>query len=95
LANTGNQLYAKSLVVGAIDFIFGQTATAWFEKVDIRTIATGYITASGRSSATNPSWYVISHSTVDGINSTIPAGSDVINSPNILNLADWPGFDQI
>ncbi|TVY23337.1 Pectinesterase [Lachnellula hyalina] len=88
LANTGNQLYAKSLIVGAIDFIFGQTATAWFEKVDIRTIATGYITASGRSAATNPSWYVISHSTVDGINDTVPAGSSSLGRP-------WSSFARV
>jgi hypothetical protein len=59
LANTGNQLYAKSLITGAVDFIFGQTATAWFENVDIRTIASGCITASGRAPASNPSWYMI------------------------------------
>jgi pectin methylesterase-like acyl-CoA thioesterase len=59
LANTGNQLYAKSLIVGAVDFIFGQQATAWFENVDTRTSATGCITASSRASASNPSWYVI------------------------------------
>ncbi|TVY14629.1 Pectinesterase, partial [Lachnellula arida] len=55
LANAGNQLYARCLVVGAVDFIFGQAATAWFEGVDIRTVAPGYITASGRSAASNPS----------------------------------------
>jgi len=49
LANLGNQLYAKSLIVGAVDFIFGQYATAWFEQDDIRTIGSGYITASGRA----------------------------------------------
>jgi len=81
LSNTGNQLYAKSLIVGAIDFIFGQTATAWFDQVDIRTIATGCVTASGRASATNPSWYIISNSTVDGINSTIAAGINYLGRP--------------
>jgi pectinesterase len=81
LSNTGNQLYAKSLIVGAIDFIFGQTATAWFDQVDIRTIATGCVTASGRASATNPSWYVINNSTVDGINSTIAAGINYLGRP--------------
>ncbi|TVY54189.1 Pectinesterase, partial [Lachnellula cervina] len=71
LANTGKQLYARSLIVGAIDFIFGQSATAWFDGVDIRTIARGYITASGRSAANNPSWYVVSGSTVDRLNGTV------------------------
>jgi len=46
LANTGNQLYAKLLIVGAVNFIFGQQITAWFKNVGIRTIAIGCITAS-------------------------------------------------
>jgi pectin methylesterase-like acyl-CoA thioesterase len=88
LANTGNQLYAKCLIVGAIDFIFGQTATAWFEKVDIRTIATGWVTASGRDAASNPSWYVISNSTVDGLNSSVPVGSSSLGRP-------WKSFARV
>lgn len=93
LANTGKQVYAKSKITGAIDFIFGQTAVAWlevrlfnpskssvvtehpltvlFQHIDIRTIAAGSITASGRNSTENPSWYVITNSTVSGISSTI------------------------
>jgi len=47
LANTGNQLYSKTLIVGAVDFIFGQTATAWLDQVDIRTIATLQLTPPG------------------------------------------------
>ncbi|KAK5127801.1 hypothetical protein LTR85_004917 [Meristemomyces frigidus] len=83
LANTGTQLYAKSKITGAIDFIFGQTAQAWFEGIDIRTIAAGCITASGRNSSSNPSWYVISNSTVAGINSTVDAqaGTNYLGRP--------------
>ncbi|SPQ25674.1 27339075-7534-4851-a438-cd15d811421d [Thermothielavioides terrestris] len=88
LAETGLQLYAKSLIVGAVDFIFGQTALAWFEGVDIRTIATGCVTASGRDSATNPSWYVISRSSVAGINDTIPAGINYLGRP-------WRSFARV
>lgn len=88
LSNTGNQLYAKSLIVGAVDFIFGQTATAWFENIDIRTIATGCVTASGRSSAANPSWYVINNSNVDGINSSIPAATNYLGRP-------WQSFARV
>jgi pectin methylesterase-like acyl-CoA thioesterase len=81
LANTGKQLYAKCLIVGAVDFIFGQTGIAWLEKVDIRTIATGCITASGRDSSSNPSWYVINNSNVAGINSSIAAGTNYLGRP--------------
>lgn len=88
LANTGNQLYAQSLIVGAIDFIFGQTATAWFEQCDIRTIAEGYITASGRDSADNPSWYIINNSNVAAMNSTVAAGSSVLGRT-------WKSFARV
>lgn len=46
LSNKGRQLFAKSLIQGATDFIFGQEAASWFEKSDIRVLArsTGYIT---------------------------------------------------
>lgn len=84
----GSQLYARSLIVGAVDFIFGQTALAWFENIDIRTIATGCITASGRSSATNPSWYIISRSNIAGINDTIPAGINFLGRP-------WESFARV
>jgi pectin methylesterase-like acyl-CoA thioesterase len=86
--NTGNQLYAKSLIVGAIDFIFGQTATAWFEQVDIRTITTGWVMANGRSDASNPSFYVINNSTVEGIDDTVPAGSRSLGRP-------WRSFARV
>lgn len=85
---SGHQLYANSLIVGAVDFIFGQTALAWFENVDIRTIAQGCVTASGRSVADNPSWYVISRSSVAGVNDSIPAGSNYLGRP-------WGSFARV
>ena len=84
LANTGTQLYARSKITGAIDFIFGQTALAWLENIDIRTIAPGCITASGRNSSDNPSWYVITNSTVAGISASIEAaqvGANYLGRP--------------
>lgn len=46
LSNKGYQLYSKSLIQGATDFIFGQEASSWFEATDIRVLAKsiGYIT---------------------------------------------------
>ena len=46
LAQEGAQLYARTLIQGATDFIFGQRAPAWFEKCDIKvvTASVGYIT---------------------------------------------------
>ncbi|KAH6680180.1 pectin lyase fold/virulence factor [Halenospora varia] len=88
LANRGSQLYAQCLIVGAVDFIYGQYAMAWFDQVDIRTKAPGYITASGRDNFTNPSWFVINNSTVQGINSSIPAGSTLLGRP-------WRSFARV
>ncbi|KAM7224091.1 Pectin lyase fold/virulence factor [Rhypophila decipiens] len=60
LAQQGSQLFARSEIVGVTDFVFGQRAVAWFEKVDLRVLGAslGYVTASGRDSSTNPNYYV-------------------------------------
>ncbi|KAK4623432.1 Pectinesterase [Fulvia fulva] len=65
LAEAGAQLYAHSYIEGATDFIFGQHATAWFEKCTIGVVSAtlGYITASGRSSA-DSGYYVINNSVI-------------------------------
>ncbi|PCD23653.1 hypothetical protein AU210_015170 [Fusarium oxysporum f. sp. radicis-cucumerinum] len=59
LAQQGYQLYSKCLIQGATDFIFGQTASAWFEKIDLRVVAAsvGYITAAGNAVA-NGAYYL-------------------------------------
>ena len=46
LAQAGRQVYARTLVQGATDFVFGQHAAAWFEKCDVRVVANsiGYVT---------------------------------------------------
>lgn len=88
LANAGTQLYAKSMILGAIDFIFGQTALAWLDQIDIVTIAAGCITASGRDSDTNPSWYVINNSTVNGVNSSVGAGINYLGRP-------WRNYSRV
>lgn len=72
-ANEGRQLYASSYVNGAVDFIFGLRARAWFEGVDVETIGTGYITANGRDATNNTSIYVFNKARVmgkSGANST-------------------------
>lgn len=106
LANQGAQVYAKCYIEGATDFIFGQKATAWFDGVDIRVVNGGYyITASGRDSSSNPSWYVINKSTVAAASGqSVPAGSYYLGRPwrnyarvvfqntnlsNVINGAGW------
>ncbi|TIA78454.1 pectinesterase [Aureobasidium pullulans] len=65
LAQTGTQLYAKSYIEGATDFIFGQHGLAWFTGCDIRVLSAslGYITASGRASS-EAGYYVLDHCSI-------------------------------
>ncbi|EGZ27028.1 hypothetical protein PHYSODRAFT_466617 [Phytophthora sojae] len=65
-ANQGPSVYAKSYISGAVDFVFGLYAKAWFESCDIVSIGKGCITANGRDSAANPSEYVFNNARVTG-----------------------------
>jgi pectinesterase len=77
-ANIGRQIYAKSFVNGAVDFIFGLRAIAWFDKIDIEAIGPGWITANGREAENNTSIYVFNQVNVCGTNGT---NSTVLGRP--------------
>ncbi|KAG5764712.1 hypothetical protein H9Q72_007217 [Fusarium xylarioides] len=81
LAQQGYQLYSKYLVQGATDFIFGQTVSVWFEKIDLRVVAAsvGYVTANGRDSDSNMSYYVFNN-----CNIAAAAGNTVANGAYYL-----------
>jgi pectinesterase len=84
LAQEGTQVYAKSYIEGATDFIFGQKAQAWFDGVDIGLLAAsvGYITANGRDSSSNPSYYVINKSKIHAASgNNVPAGAYYLGRP--------------
>ena len=83
LANQGTQLYARTLIVGRTDFIFGQHAPAWFERVDVRVQGPGgYCTASGRNSSDDPNYYVFNRCTVAAqAGQSVPAGSFYLGRP--------------
>ena len=83
LAQTGTQVYAKTLVVGKTDFIFGQHAPAWFDGVDIRvTGASGYCTASGRNSSSETAYYVFNKCTIAAeAGQNVSAGSFYLGRP--------------
>ncbi|KAF2684544.1 carbohydrate esterase family 8 protein [Lentithecium fluviatile CBS 122367] len=107
LANVGNQVYAKCYIEGATDFIFGQKATAWFDGVTIGVLAasSGYITANGRDSSSNPSYYVINKSTIAAASgNSVTAGAYYLGRPwrnyarvvfqntamsNVIKAAGW------
>ncbi|KAF3081773.1 hypothetical protein TWF569_009762 [Orbilia oligospora] len=74
LANKGTNVFNKCYIEGATDFIFGQQAIAWFEKCTIAISGAGFITANGRDSDTNPSYYVINSSSISlksGVSSSV------------------------
>ncbi|CAK7231788.1 hypothetical protein SBRCBS47491_008048 [Sporothrix bragantina] len=78
LAETGNQVYAGCYIEGAVDFIFGQHARIWITKSEIAvTAGGGCITANGRSSATDVSYYVIDQSTVSAASGASVAADSV------------------
>lgn len=90
LAQNGVQLYAKSYIEGATDFIFGQHAQAWFEQVHIGVLAAsqGYITASGRAS-NDAGYYVINKSTVAAAaGNSVAAGAYYLGRP-------WGAFARV
>ncbi|GJE96175.1 carbohydrate esterase family 8 protein [Phanerochaete sordida] len=47
-ANQGTQVYLKSYIEGAVDFIFGREGSAYFSGNTIATKGAGCVTASGR-----------------------------------------------
>ncbi|KAK0708272.1 pectinesterase [Lasiosphaeris hirsuta] len=107
LAERGAQLYVRCLVQGATDFIFGRHAPAWFEQVDVRLVAAnlGYVTASGRQSASDPNYYVFNNSTIAAAaGHAVPSGAYYLGRPwaayarvvvqktsmtNVINGAGW------
>lgn len=83
LANRGNQYYEKCQITGATDFVFGRDGVAWFEACDLRVRQGGqYITANGRDSASDPSYYVFNKCSIAAASGeTVPAGSYYLGRP--------------
>ncbi|KAI9147149.1 Pectinesterase A [Paramyrothecium foliicola] len=65
-AKNGKQYYSNCYIEGAVDYIFGNAA-AWFGECTIASNGDGYITASSRSSAEDPNWYVFDSSQVKAV----------------------------
>ncbi|KAH7305512.1 family 8 carbohydrate esterase [Stachybotrys elegans] len=87
LANEGQEYYSNCLITGATDFVFGQRSQAWFEKVDLRVRSGGqYITANGRDSSSNPSYYVFNSGTIAAASGeSVPSRSYYLGRP----WRDW------
>ncbi|OHE93153.1 pectinesterase [Colletotrichum orchidophilum] len=70
LANEGRQIYTKTGLIGAVDFLFSQRGIVLFQMCDITTIGPGFITANGRDAANNTSFFLINKANVTGTNGT-------------------------
>ncbi|KAF9464003.1 pectin lyase fold/virulence factor [Collybia nuda] len=64
LAEQGNQYYGSCYIEGAVDYIWGQHARAYFQKNTIASVAAGAITADGPTSSSDASLFVINQSTI-------------------------------
>ncbi|KAK1946592.1 Pectinesterase [Phytophthora citrophthora] len=104
-ANKGNQLYARSYISGAIDFVFGLQAKAWFESCDIKFVGSGCVTANGNSASTVTSEYIFNKATVSGSGSGTaylgrpwrPNAHVVFQNSNLgkaINSAGWEKWDS-
>ncbi|KAK7413842.1 hypothetical protein QQX98_007259 [Neonectria punicea] len=91
LSNVGYQLYSRCLIQGATDFIFGQQASSWFEKCDIRVVSAsiGYITANGRDSSSGISYYVFNNCNV-----AAASGNSVSNGVYYLGRP-WRAYARV
>ncbi|KAG6584862.1 Pectin methylesterase [Phytophthora cinnamomi] len=77
-AHRGHELYARSYIAGAVDFIFGLEAKAWFESCDLESVGKGYITANGNGNSSNLSEYIFNRARVFGSSGT---GSTYLGRP--------------
>ncbi|KAK6363057.1 hypothetical protein TWF730_000504 [Orbilia blumenaviensis] len=108
-ANEGRQIYAKSYVNGAVDFIFGLRAAAWFENLDIETLGNGWVTANGREAENNTSIYVFNKCGIKGAGGAT-AASTYLGRPwrqfsrvvfqtsylgDVVNPAGWSRWDAV
>ncbi|KAH6983526.1 pectin lyase fold/virulence factor [Ilyonectria sp. MPI-CAGE-AT-0026] len=108
LSNKGYHYFHGSYIEGATDFIFGQEAIAWFDSCTIGISGSGYITASGRDSEDNPSWYVINKSTIEAL-SGVDEGATYLGRPwrtyarvvfqnsdlgSVVNSAGWKAWGE-
>ncbi|KAH9209142.1 pectin lyase fold/virulence factor [Leptodontidium sp. 2 PMI_412] len=79
-AKSGYQYYSNCYIEGAVDYIFGD-ASAWFGECTIASSGGGSITASSRTYDTDPSWYVIDHSTITAASGASVTGLVYLGRP--------------
>ncbi|OJD34042.1 carbohydrate esterase family 8 protein [Diplodia corticola] len=85
LTHIGKHYFANTYIEGATDFIFGMRSSAWFSNCSLRVptpvSGTGWITASGRTTA-DEGWYVIDGGSVEAApGANVTAGAYYLGRP--------------
>jgi pectinesterase len=86
-ADFGRQYYIDSYIEGATDYIFGNAA-AVFDRDELHSNGPGYITAQSRTSATQPTGFVI-------LNSRVTAALDPAARQTIYLGRPWRPFARV
>ncbi|KAH6972490.1 pectin lyase fold/virulence factor [Ilyonectria sp. MPI-CAGE-AT-0026] len=90
LSNAGKQVFVDCMIEGATDFIFGQSAFSWFERVDLRVLSAklGYVTADGPTSS-KASYYVFNNCDIAAASGqSVPTGAYYLGRP-------WGQYAQV
>lgn len=91
-ADYGRQYYVDSYIEGGTDYIFGN-ATAVFERDELRSNGSGYITAQSRTSAEQTTGYVILNSRVTSGICLLPGECKV--RPTIYLGRPWRPYSRV
>jgi pectinesterase len=100
-ADYGRQYYVDSYIEGGVDYIFGNAA-AVFERDELHSNGPGYITAQSRTSAGQPTGYVILNSRVTASfdSPAPPAGAPGATSTAAAHLSialgrPWRAYSRV
>ncbi|KAJ5259224.1 pectin methylesterase [Penicillium angulare] len=80
----GTVLFARGLISGTTDIIFGDYARVWLDHVDIKVRQVSqkeYVTANCRGSPDDPSYFVINNSTIEVSQNWMRARSAFLGRP--------------
>lgn len=96
MAQTGYQVYGKNYIEGAVDFIFGQAGQVWIDGAHIAVSAAGgAITASGRTSSTSDSYYVINNSNVTAATESTAATFTAPGAGTVYLGRPWTEYARV
>ncbi len=94
-ADYGRQYYVDSYIEGGVDFIFGNAA-AVFDHSEIHANGPGYLTAQSRTSANQPTGYVIVNSKVTSsiVHDAPPMDSDTPGAKSTASARNTTGLGR-